>query len=393
MKIYKKFLILFAFLAIFTGFVAKVYAVNPTLSLSSSGNNVMINVSGDPNSSVVLYYNLSYGTQSTVLGTTNSSGFLSTYVSANSYNITSGSLVYVLVNNQQSASMAWPSAYSSTFTLSNTNLSLNVGQTSYVTANNNFGTLYVSSNSNPNVATASISGNTISVYGSTSGTTSFNICQSGNTNSCVNLYVTVGGGVNYGTNTGINISNISLSVGNSVTFNSSNGSSLYVSSNSNPSVATTGSASINPGCYSGAVYSTITGQPCYYQNIQTSSSSMTVTALSYGSTTITICQSNNTSACTTFTINVNSNVNVGSVLGTSTGFGCYIGRTLRFGMYGADVACLQSLLSAKGYLVSGINSSAYFDQSTYNAVILFQRANYLSADGVVGNMTRNRLMY
>lgn len=309
MKIYKKFLILFAFLALFTSFVGNVYAVNPTLSLSSSGNNVMINVSGDPNSSVVLYYNLSYGTQSTVLGTTNSSGFLSTYVSANSYNITSGSLVYVLVNNQQSVSVAWPSY--------------------------NYGT-------------------------------------------------------NYGTNTGINISNISLSVGNSVTFNSSNGSTLYVSSNSNPSVATTGSASINPGCYSGAMYSVITGQPCYYQNIQTSSSSMTVTALSYGSTTITICQSNNTSACTTFTINV---VSGGSVLGTSTGFGCYIGRTLRYGMYGSDVACLQSLLSAKGYLVSGMNSSSYFDQATYNAVILFQRANYLSADGVVGNMTRSRLMY
>ena len=117
MKTYTKLLVLSLALLASLGFVVNAYAMTPALSLYSNGaNSVTVNVSGaDPYASVVLYYNLSYGTQSTVLGTTNASGYSSTTLSNNSYGMTSGALAYVIVNGQQSPSVPWPSYYNSTY--------------------------------------------------------------------------------------------------------------------------------------------------------------------------------------------------------------------------------------------------------------------------------------
>jgi peptidoglycan hydrolase-like protein with peptidoglycan-binding domain len=67
-------------------------------------------------------------------------------------------------------------------------------------------------------------------------------------------------------------------------------------------------------------------------------------------------------------------------------------RTLRYGTSGSDVAAIQQALQNLGYLgaYSGsVNGS--FDVATRNAVKAFQAQNGLSADGVVGNGTRNKL--
>lgn len=86
--------------------------------------------------------------------------------------------------------------------LSQYNVSANVGQTLPVTIYGGGGSYYISSNTNSNVATASVNGNTINIYGNQSGSTTFAICQSGYSG-CVNLYVTVsgysygGGGLQY----------------------------------------------------------------------------------------------------------------------------------------------------------------------------------------------------
>ncbi len=79
--------------------------------------------------------------------------------------------------------------------LSQTSVSLNIGQTSYVTAYNSSG-LYISSNSNSSVASASVSGSQIMIYGLTNGSTNILVCSggSGYTVGCATVYVTVSGG-------------------------------------------------------------------------------------------------------------------------------------------------------------------------------------------------------
>lgn len=87
------------------------YAATPTLSLAvTSGDSVQINVIGDSNFPVVFYYNVgsSSGTNTTTLGSTNSSGVFSTTISTGAYAINSSYPVYVVVDGQQSATQTWP---------------------------------------------------------------------------------------------------------------------------------------------------------------------------------------------------------------------------------------------------------------------------------------------
>ncbi|MBI3888702.1 hypothetical protein HY311_02830 [Candidatus Nomurabacteria bacterium] len=227
---------------------------------------------------------------------------------------------------------------SGTLSLSQTSLSLTVGQTSVVTAYNSYsyGTLYVSSNSNSSVATAYVSGNTISIYGNSYGSASIVVCMNNNTSYCGTIYVNVTGSSVYppvGTNTGINLSSLTLPVGGAVTLTSSNSNGLTVSSNSNPAVAVTSYTSNTLGCTAGATYNTITGQLCYgggygggyssipgctatstysyltgqlcyagggYNGYNNISNSVQILAASAGSDTITFCQSGNYSCSTIY---------------------------------------------------------------------------------------------
>ena len=283
MKIFKKLLI-FSFIIIgFLAFSPNAFATVPTLYISGSGgDSVNISVTGDVNSSVVLYYNLNYSSQTRVLGNTNNAGYFSATVSTSSYGVTPGSSVYILINGQQSSSYVWPySMYSSsTLSLSQTSVSLSVGQTSNVTVYNTsyynysyiYNSYYVSNNSNQSVATAYVSGNSVSIYGSTNGNTTITICQTGNSSSCGTIYVTITGyynnntnyygtGYNYG-NYGFNISALSLAKGSSITISSATSVGLYASENSNPSVVSVTYSSAISGCTGTSLYSTVTGQLC-----------------------------------------------------------------------------------------------------------------------------------
>lgn len=203
MNIIKKTFSVFVFLTLF--FLANnALAMTPSLSLLADPNNstsVTLNVSGDANASVTLYYystNAS-GPQVHYIGNTNSSGSLSISINLSDYNITQNSNITVSVNGQQSASVTW--TYSSsvtssnTLTLSQTSLTTRVGQSSTVTTSNN-GTYYtyLASNTNPKIANFSISGNQITVNGLTSGQTTANFCLitpvASNLN-CSSLYVVV----------------------------------------------------------------------------------------------------------------------------------------------------------------------------------------------------------
>lgn len=231
-------------------------------------------------------------------------------------------------------------------TFSQTNVSLSVGQTTTVYAYNTSSSLYISNNSNSNIATVSINGATVSIYGNTSGSTSVTICESYSyytTYNCTPIYITVDGynnwGYNYSSNNlGFIVSNLILSIGDSLTLSSPNQGQgiLSVQSNSNPNVVVASATTVIPGCVLGALYSTYTGQPCYntssqymnssyipgctagalystytgqpcygggygYNNQQ--SSSLTISAVSLGQSTITVCQNSN--VCTPITILVN----------------------------------------------------------------------------------------
>ena len=159
-------------------------------------------------------------------------------------------------------------------TLSQNSISLTAGQTSTVYVYNVSGYLSISSNTNPNIATVTINGNNLNVYGVMTGNTTATICDS--VSGCSVLYITVSGyyGYNNGTNnSGLNLSNVTLSIGSSITISPSNNynysyynntNGLYVSSNSNPTVAsaTNSSSGIIPGCYGTNTYSITTGQLC-----------------------------------------------------------------------------------------------------------------------------------
>ena len=90
-------------------------SITPSLSLSPTGdgNTVTVNVYGDPNASVELFYiNGTGGSQQVAyLGMTNSNDTLAATVSSSQYNIASGSPVHVAVggiNGVTSATVAWP---------------------------------------------------------------------------------------------------------------------------------------------------------------------------------------------------------------------------------------------------------------------------------------------
>jgi hypothetical protein len=228
-------------------------------------------------------------------------------------------------------------------TLNQTSVSVSVGQTQTVYTSNVYGSLYISNNSYPNIASVTITGNAINVYGVSSGSTTVSVCDNTNSYSCSTLYITVNGNYynngynNY--NTGLNISNLSLSVGSSATITSSstynnynyntncnynnynsynynNCGGLYVSNNTNPNVASvsTSSASTTNGCFGTNNYNIYTGQPCngnyyntsYYNN--SSNGGIVINALSAGSDTITLCQSGN-NVCNTVYLTVTGYAN------------------------------------------------------------------------------------
>lgn len=100
-------------------FVPSVFAtVPPALSFSATGigDNVQINVTGDPNVSVLLSYTeAGSGPQIVSLGTTDGNGSFSLTVSSATYGLTSGTLVTAILNGTggpKSPTVAWPTVSS-----------------------------------------------------------------------------------------------------------------------------------------------------------------------------------------------------------------------------------------------------------------------------------------
>ncbi len=279
--------------------------------------------------------------------------------------------------------------------LSTNTLNLSPGQTGTATVSNAYGTLYVSNNSNNSVASAGISGQTVSVYGIAAGSSTLSICQNGYSG-CVSLFVVVSGsGNSISGSLSFSTANPVLTMGQSqsVTIYSPNGgtaASYYINTNSNSNAVSAslngstlslfgqnaGVATINV-CqngysYCGNVYATVNGysggvtlsQSTLNLNLnQTSTISLTggsgtyvltsntspnvasvslsgsslyVTALNNGNTTLTVCQSGNTSACGQAVVNVGTVSGSGIVTFSSNSPTVAVGQTQSITIYATN---------------------------------------------------------
>jgi hypothetical protein len=320
MKTLSKSLIFALFISFFMGFAGSVFAYSPTLSVYSSGNSTTVSISGgQPNAAVVINYTPSGSSLLTsVSGFTDYSGNFMTMVDSGV-----GSQINATVGGQQvySNNYGYNNGYNNNnngcgysgcnvggLTLSQNSLSLNVGQSASVTASyplygysNSF---YVSSNSNPSVASATASGNQVNVYGLVSGSTNISVC-SNSSSACATLYVTVNGGSCYnGCGSGslsLSQTSLSLTVGQSSTvtvYGYNSGSSAYISGNSNSSVA-------------GA---SVSGNTVY------------VNGISNGSTNISICQ-NSSSQCATLYVTVGGGSSSGSITFSPSSVNLSVGQS------------------------------------------------------------------
>ncbi len=314
---YLKVLAIVGALSVF-GLAPSASAYYPTLSVNNNGGNSILTVSNAaPNSSVQLSYTPSGSSLATTVsnfGYTDGSGNFTTNVSSSSYGLSGASQIYVTVGGQQSNTVSGSGSgpviggcgyYGCSvggLTLSQSSLSLSVGQSAAVTATypvyGYSNTIYVSSNSNSAVASASVSGSQVNIYGLASGSTTISICASGS--ACGTVYVTVsgsGGGCGlYGCSVGgltLSQTSVSLNVGQTSYVTASMpiyNPSFYVSSNSN----------------SGAVSASISG------------SQISLYGLASGSSTVTICTSGG-STCGSVYVTVSGSGSGCGIYGCSVG--------------------------------------------------------------------------
>ncbi|HUC88680.1 MAG TPA: peptidoglycan-binding domain-containing protein [Candidatus Paceibacterota bacterium] len=352
--------VLFSILFLMLFSVSIAYASTPTLSVSpiGDGDSVQVNVTGDSNQSVILFYTKSgTGPTLTAIGATNANGILSTAVSSSQNGIVSNSLVYVAtggVSGSQSATVAWPSvssliSSSNMLSLSQTGLVLSIGQSITITASNlNSSSLYQSSNSNPQIANFSISGSQITVTGNSYGSTTGTFCLISNTSNCSSVYVIVQN--SNAQPLTFSQSSISLSSGQTVSIQISGGSGSYSVLN-------------NSSQNNGLVTTSISG------------STITLTTTSTtGSSSITVCSANMTSCGI---INVTIGNAVSSVISFSqTNPTVTVGQSLNISIFGptnslfyvsssSNPSIVQANLSASTLTLLGIANGS----STINVCV------------------------
>lgn len=273
--------------------VALAYSPNFSVVKEGTGDSARFTITGaGPFSSINLYRRQGTALWTTIsnFGQTDGSGYFNQVASLGSDNSTAVIEQYVVVNGQQSNIVQInPFGYTgggcgisgcgpSGSTQRNINLALGQSQ-SIVFDPTVYGTpIYISSNSSPSVASASILNN-YNVYftGLTSGTSTIVVCQN-NYNFCVTYLVAVGGVGSYGSLT-FSQNGAALAVGQNTTvqiFSSyASSGAYYLSSNSNSSVV---SASV-------------------------SSNSLYLVGQTTGASNVSVCQYN-TSACGTVVVTV-----------------------------------------------------------------------------------------
>ena len=214
-----------------------------SLSPGTDGDTVNLYVNGDPSESVELFYTQNgVGSKVTYIGATNSNGYFNGTESSSQLGIVSGTPVHVTVNGLNgpaSATVAWPTVNStntSGITLSQTGVAIPVGQSTTISVTNSTGgTLYVYNNSNPAIANPSIGGSSLTVTGNTYGSTTLTVCSTTSTTNCPSVYVMVENSNT--TALSFSQSTVTIGAGQSVPITITGGNGVYtVLNNSNQSV-------------------------------------------------------------------------------------------------------------------------------------------------------------
>ena len=163
---------------------------------------------------------------------------------------------YVVVDGAQSSTVQVssnginpinPGGGSLSFSQNSVNIGVGQSAPINVYSTNNGSGIFGSSNSNSSVASYAISGNLITISGISTGSTVMTFCQSFNS-ACGSINVTVNGNGIIGGNLVLNPSSLSLVIGQtSAVFSSNTSGGLYISNNSNPSIAgaTANGSSVN----------------------------------------------------------------------------------------------------------------------------------------------------
>lgn len=216
-------------------------AFPPSLSINAiqGGSLAQATIFGaDPGAQVILYYPSTSSVASLVVGTTNSSGYLSVAVDAQAHGIAPQSPVYVTVDNAASPSVAWPSYTVSAgapavLSLSQSAVTLNVGQSTVVSASI-AGSLSISSNTNPAVATATVATNQASITATGVGQATITLCAA---SACSPILVTVQSNGTTAVALQISPDPVTMAVGQNRTVTISGANNVFISSNTNSAVA------------------------------------------------------------------------------------------------------------------------------------------------------------
>jgi len=390
--------VLFLAVIMFLSFSTKAFAMTPVLSLAGTGDgdSVQLNVTGDPNASVILFYTKNgAGPQMPSIGTTNANGTLTTTISSSGYGVVVGSSVYIKtggITGTQSATIAWPAvasmlSSSNMLSLSQTGLVLTLGQSATVTASNlNSSSLYLSTNSNPVIANFSASGSQITVTGISYGTTTGTFCLINNNANCGSIYVIVQNSSAQPLT--FSQSSVSISSGQTIAIQISGGSGIYSVLNNNSGIVTTGisgsTISLTTTGTTGSSSITVCStdmQSCGIINVTIgTANSLSAVSFSQSAPTMTVGQSLNISIFgpTNSLLYVASNSNPSIVQANISG------NTLSLLGIGNGSSIVNVCVSASncGSLTVTINSNS----SNGGNLVLSQESIYLST-GQTGNIT------
>ena len=422
-----------------TGVAALNFSVNNITV--AYGSNAQITISGGTGS----YYVLS-NSNSSVISTAINASIITLTANANS----GSASITVCSTNMSSCGIITATAsstISSYISFSQNSPTISAGESTTVTVSGSSGgTYYISNNSNSGIATATISGSTITLHGVVNGSTIITVCSS--LGSCGTISVTVSY-TSSGGNIALSQSSLSLLVGQAVSITITGGATPYnlpVSSNSilqaslnsnvltvygisagtsliavcsseggctslNVTVNSSTSSSSSPSFSQSTVSlnvgtsSTIsvygTGSYFIYNNTspsvasaQINGSTVVVNGLMAGTTNVSICQGSS-SYCSILYVTVTPITSTTTTTTTTTTTPVVtenyfsLSRYLGPGDKGDDVLQLQKALVKLGLLSATPNG--YYGVGTTAAVKKFQKNYSIRQTGNVGPSTKNAI--
>ncbi len=386
----------------------------------SAGQSLAIQISGGNGS----YSVLSNSVQNSGIVTTSISGSIITLAT----NSTTGSSSITVCSTDMSScgiiNVAIGNTANSTTTLvsfSQQNPTVTIGQNLNISIYGPTSSLfYVSSNSNPSIVQANLSGSTLTLLGIANGTSTISICAS--SSNCASLTVTIN--PNYSSNGGnitLSQDNVTLSVGQNVNVTVSGGampyntlltpnnifqaslnsniltiygesvgvSSMSVCSNgscSSINVTVTGQNSVSTsfslpaGCYSTVGYSQTTGLSC--SSVTNVTIPSDCTGALYSVSTGQACPADTVIPPISTVITTTPS----STSSSSTSSAYVFTKYLILGSTGTQVSELQTKLKSLGYYKGKIDGG--FGSVTEAAVKAYQKAHGLPQVGTVGPRTR-----